>query len=67
MSRLPDEQWLMIEDSINKKKIARGSRNRKTHCGKGGSAKFPSDYMTRKEINAVRVLLDLSRLLQKKH
>lgn len=53
MSRLPDEQWVMIEDSINKKKIARGSRNRKTHCGKGGSVKFPSDYMTRKEINAM--------------
>ena len=53
MSRLPDEQWVMIEDSINKKNIARGSRNRKTHCGKGGSVKFPSDYMSRKEINAM--------------
>lgn len=53
MSYLPDEQWLMIKDSIDKKNIARSSRNKKTHCGKGGSVKFPSDYLARKELKAM--------------
>ena len=53
MSRLPDEQWDMIEDSINKKRIAQSARNRRTHCDKGGSVKFPSDFMTKKELKAM--------------
>lgn len=53
MSRLPDEQWAMIEDSIEKKNIARSSRNRRTHNGKSGSVKFPSDFMTKKELKAM--------------
>ena len=53
MSRLPDEQWVMIQDSIDKKNVARSSRGRRTHCGKGGSVKFPSDYLTRKELKAM--------------
>lgn len=50
MARLPDEQWDMIEDSINKKRTAQSARHRRTHCGKSGSVKFPSDYMTKKEL-----------------
>ena len=50
MSKLPDEQWDMIEDSISKKRTAQSARHRRTHCGKGGSVKFPSDYMTKKEL-----------------
>lgn len=50
MSRLPDEQWDMIEDSINKKRTAQSARHCRTHCGKSGSVKFPSDYMTKKEL-----------------
>ena len=53
MSRLPDEQWDMIEDSISKKRTAQSARHRRTHCGKGGSVKFPSDYMTKKELKAM--------------
>ena len=53
MSYLPDEQWLMIKDSIDKKNIARSSHNKRSHCGKGGSVKFPSDYMTKKELKAM--------------
>ena len=53
MSKLPDEQWDMIEDSINKKRTAQSARHRRTHCGKGGSVKFPSDYMTKKELKAM--------------
>ena len=53
MSKLPDEQWDMIEDSISKKRTAQSARHRRTHCGKGGSIKFPSDYMTKKELKAM--------------
>ena len=53
MSKLPDEQWDMIEDSISKKRTAQSARHRRTHCGKGGSVKFPYDYMTKKELKAM--------------
>ena len=53
MAILPDEQYVMISDSIEKKNIARSSRCRKTHCGKGGRVKFPSDYKTKKELKAM--------------
>lgn len=49
MARLPDEQWMMIKDSIDKKNIARSSRYKRSHCGKGGYVKMPSDYMNKKE------------------
>ena len=53
MARLPDEQWAMIEDSINKKNIARSSHNKRTHCGSSGGVRLPSDYMTRKELKSM--------------
>ena len=53
MALLPDEQYVMISDSIEKKKIARSSHNRKAHCGKGGRVKFPSDYLSKKELKAM--------------
>lgn len=53
MALLPDEQYVMISDSIEKKKIARSSHNRKTHCGKGGRVNFPSDYLSKKELKAM--------------
>lgn len=48
-----DEQWSMIEDSIDKKRTAASAHKQRTHCGKGGSVKFPSDFMTRKELKAM--------------
>lgn len=53
MALIPDEQYVMISDSIEKKKIAHSSHNRKTHCGKGGRVKFPSDYLSKKELKAM--------------
>lgn len=53
MSRLPDEQWDMIEDSIEKKHIANSAHNKRSHCGKGGSIKLPSDYLSTKELKAM--------------
>lgn len=53
MALMPDEQYVMISDSIEKKKISHSSHNRKTHCGKGGRVKFPSDYLSKKELKAM--------------
>lgn len=53
MPKLSDEQWDMIKDSIDKKNIANSSHNKKSHCGKGGSMKMPSDYLSAKELKAM--------------
>lgn len=45
-----DETFVFIQDVKEKGHISRSARNRRTHNGKGGRAKFPSDYMTKKEI-----------------
>lgn len=53
MARLPDEQWAMIEDSIDKKRTAASAFKQRTHCGKGGRVKFPSDNLSKKELKAM--------------
>lgn len=50
---LPDEQYIFLADTAEKKRIARGSHNKRTHCGKGGSVTFPSDFMSKKEREAM--------------
>lgn len=47
---MKDEEYLLLSDCREKKNIANSARNRRTHCGKGGRVKFPSDYKTKKEI-----------------
>ena len=46
---MTDEEYIFRTDTAEKKRTARGSFNRKTHAGKGGRVKMPSDYMTKKE------------------
>lgn len=53
MARLPEEQWAMIEDSIEKKRTAASAFKQRTHCGKGGRVKFPSDNLSKKELKAM--------------
>ena len=48
-----DERYSFIEDVRDKKRVARGAHNKRTHCGKGGAIKFPSDYLSKKEIKAM--------------
>ena len=50
---MTDEKYSYIQDVKDKKVTARSARNKRTHNGKGGSVKFPSDYMTKKEIKAM--------------
>lgn len=53
MPRLTDEQRDFIADCKDKKRTARGSRNKRTHCGKSGGVKFPSDSLTKKQRQAM--------------
>ena len=50
---MKDETYLFISDCRDKKNTARSARNKRTHNGKGGRVKFPSDYMTKKELKAM--------------
>lgn len=53
MAWMNDYEWDFVKDSIDKKNVARSARSTRTHCGKGGAVKFPSDYLTKKELKAM--------------
>ena len=45
-----DEEYVYIQDLKEKKVTARSARHARKHCGRGGRVKFPSDYLTKKEL-----------------
>lgn len=47
---MTDEKFCFVSDLREKKKTATGAHHKRTHCGKGGAVKFPSDFMTKKEL-----------------
>lgn len=53
MAWMSDEQYEYMQDCKDKKITARSARNVRTHCGKRGAVKFPSDYMSKKEREAM--------------
>lgn len=53
MAWLSDEEWEYTQDCKDKKITARSARNKRTHNGKGGAVKFPSDYLSKKELKAM--------------
>lgn len=46
-----DEKFVFIQDLREKKMAARGGRHKRTHNGKGGAVKLPSDYLSKRELN----------------
>lgn len=50
---MTDEKYTFVEDCREKKRIARGAFNKRTHAGKGGRVRFPSDYKTKRELKAM--------------
>ena len=50
---MTNERYVFIQDVREKKNIARSSHNRRTHCGKSGGVKLPSDYLSTKEKRAL--------------
>jgi hypothetical protein len=53
MAWYSDEEYLFRKDSIEKKITARSARSTRTHNGRRGPVKLPSDFMTAKEIRAM--------------
>lgn len=53
MAWYSDEQYEMIKDSREKKSTAASAFKQRSHCGKGGRVRFPSDYMNKKELKAM--------------
>lgn len=50
---MTDEKYTFIEDVREKKKTATGAHHKRTHCGKGGAIRFPSDFKSKKELRAM--------------
>lgn len=50
---MTDEKYAFVSDVASRKATARSARNRRTHNGKSGKVRFPSDSLTKKELNAM--------------
>lgn len=50
---MTDEKFLFLQDLREKGNIGRSATHKRTHTGRGGKVKFPSDYLTRKELAAM--------------
>lgn len=48
---MTDEKYVFVTEVAEKKRTARGAFNKRTHNGKRGGVKFPSDYLSKKEKN----------------
>lgn len=53
MAWMSDEKYLYVQDCKEKKATAASAFKTRTHCGKGGRVKFPSDYLSAKELKAM--------------
>lgn len=53
MAWMSDEKYELMQDTRDKKITARSARHTRTHCGKSGRVKFPSDYLSKKELKAM--------------
>lgn len=47
---MKDEEYVFFSDVSEKAITRRSARNKRTHCGKGGKVRMPSDYLTKKEL-----------------
>ena len=45
-----DEKYIFFQDVKEKKVTGYSARKQRSHCGKGGRVKLPSDYLTKKEL-----------------
>lgn len=59
---MTDEKYVLFQDTKEKKSVARSARNRRTHNGKGGRVRLPSDNLSKKELNAMNGKVESYRL-----
>lgn len=48
-----DEEYLYYQDVKEKKITGYSARKARTHCGKGGRVRLPSNYLSKKELKAM--------------
>lgn len=53
MAWMSDEEYTYVQDCREKKSVSASAFKARTHCGKGGRVKFPSDYLSKKELKAM--------------
>lgn len=53
MAQWSDAEREFHEENRDKKRTAVSSHKQRTHCGKGGRVRFPSDNLTKKELRAM--------------
>lgn len=53
MARMNDYEYALMEENRDRAITARSARHTRTHCGKGGAVRFPSDNLTKKELKAM--------------
>lgn len=64
MKRRSEAERLLIEDVREKKIVSRSYRNKRTHCGRGGAVRLPSDKLTKKELQQMNGQCETYRLNQ---
>lgn len=57
-----DAERLFFEDVRDKKNISHSASHKRTHCGKGGTVRFPSDKLTKKELEKMNGECEVYRL-----
>lgn len=62
MAWMSDEQYELMQDTREKAITARSARSTRTHCGKRGPVRFPSDSLTKKEREAMNGKCESYRL-----
>lgn len=50
---MEDEKYIYQQEQREKKIISYSAKNARTHCGKRGAVKLPSDYLTKKELESM--------------
>lgn len=62
MAWMSEAEWELRQDCNDKKITARSARSTRTHCGKRGAVKLHSDFMTKKERDAMNGKCESYRL-----
>lgn len=59
---MTDEKYIFNETERERKRTARGVHNKRSHAGRGGRVKTPSDYLSRKERNKMNGDVNIYKL-----
>ena len=57
-----EAERIFLEDVRDKKNISHSASHKRTHCGKGGTVRFPSDKLTKKELEKMNGECEVYRL-----